>query len=150
MKETLRGRLTADNAPVKIDTILLMEDDQRTLNVLYYFLKRSGYEVIGAGSEAEADWLMGVLGSENITAIISDINLTPGLREHEGYAFYRHWISKDPNLAFILISGDPTVEQLPAIRSKDVFFLAKPFNLNTLLAAVQLVTARKRLSAGSQ
>ena len=123
-----------------LETILLVENDQSTLNALYYFLRRSGYEVIGAGSVAEAERLIGVLGSENIAVVISDINLTSGEQKQEGYAFYRRWVSKDPKLAFILISGDPTVEQLPAVRSKDVCFLAKPFNLYTLLATVRAVT----------
>ena len=129
----------------KLDTILLVENDQSTLNALYYFLRRSGYEVIGASSVAEADWLMGVLGSANIAAVISDINLTSGKQEHEGYAFYRRWVSKDPDLAFILISGDPTVEHLPAVRSKDVCFLAKPFNLYTLLSTVRAVTGGRQI-----
>jgi DNA-binding NtrC family response regulator len=132
--------------PTRRDTVLLVEDDQSTLNVLYYFLRRSGYEVIGASSVAEAEWLIGVMGSENISAIISDINLTSGSREQEGYAFYKRWISKDPALVFILISGDPTARQLPAIRSKDVCFLTKPFNLYTLLSTIRSVTAENHLA----
>jgi CheY-like chemotaxis protein len=141
MHEKSKGSLLAtDRTSAKTATILLMENDQSTLNALYYFLRRSGYEVIGAGSEAEAEWLMGMIGTENISVIISDINLTSGSQEREGYEFYQRWISKDPDLAFVLISGDPTVGDLPAVRSKKVSFLAKPFNLYTLLDAVRSIT----------
>ena len=120
----------------KIDTILLVENDQSTLNALYYFLRRSGYEVIGASSVAEADWLMGVLGSANIAAVISDINLTSGKQEHEGYAFYRRWVSKDPDLAFILISGDLDQSIGAPIKRGEVLFEIAPLDSYRVIVEV--------------
>jgi len=91
------------------------------------------------GSVEEADMCIKETGSENIAVIISDINLDPFSKELEGYAFFLHWSAEDPDLPFILISGDQSLWDLPAVRAEDVSFLAKPFNLYDLLATVRCV-----------
>jgi DNA-binding NtrC family response regulator len=135
--------MAVKHTPAKQDTILLVEDDERVRHALHYFLQREDYAVIGAGSVKEAEKCIKEIGSENIAVIISDINLDPVALELGGYEFFLRWTAKNPALAFILISGDPTVGDLPAVRSKDVCFLAKPFNLYKLIAAVRSVLRKK-------
>jgi DNA-binding NtrC family response regulator len=117
--------------------ILLLEDNEKIRNSLQAFLEHMGYTVISSGTVAEAEKYITDKRSRNIALIISDINLHPVSKELEGYAFFRRQTSKDPELPFILISGDYTVYELPAVRAGTVRFLAKPFKLNDLLSAVQ-------------
>ena len=126
-------------APVWQETILLVEDDERVRYALQFFLQNEGFEVIGAGSVAEAEKYITVRGPKNISAIISDIYLDPVTKTPDGYGFYQSWTAEDPDLPFILISGDPTVWELPAVRSQEVCFLPKPFNFHELLAAVRSI-----------
>ena len=126
-------------ASARQNTILLVEDDERVRYALRFFLQHAGYEVLAAGSAEEAEKYMEIRGSKNISAIISDIHLDPVSKEPDGYAFFLRWTAEDPDLSFILISGDPASWDLPAIRSKDVCFLAKPFNFYDLVAAVRSV-----------
>lgn len=127
--------------PAWQDTVLLVEDDVRVRYALQLFLQHAGYEVIGAGSVKEAEKYIAMRGSRNFAAIISDIHLDPVTKKPDGYAFYSRWTAKDPDLPFILISGDPTVWDLPAVRSQAVCFLSKPFNFHELLAAVRSMLA---------
>ena len=135
--------LAAIAAPAWQKTILLVEDDERVRYALQFFLQRVGFEVIGAGSTAEAEKYIALRGNRNIAAVISDIHLNPVTKEPDGYAFYLRWTVKDPDLPFILISGDPTVWDLPAVRSQEVCLLAKPFNFHELLAAVRSMLAER-------
>ena len=123
------------------DTIMLVENDERVRYALQFFLQHSGYEVVSAGSVDEAENYMAIRGSKNIAAVISDIHLDSDSKNSDGYAFYRRWKAEDPDLCFLLISGDPTVWELPAVRAQEVRFLAKPFNFQELLAAVRSMLA---------
>ena len=134
-------------ASARQNTILLVEDDERVRYALRFFLQHAGYEVLAAGSAEEAEKYMAMRGSKNIAAIISDIHLDPVSKEPDGYAFFLRWTAEDPELSFILISGDPASWDLPAIRAKDVCFLAKPFNFYDLVAAVRSVVGEN--AAGS-
>jgi CheY-like chemotaxis protein len=128
-----------DHTLAKRATILLVEDEDRVRRALQAFLQRPGYEVIGVGTVAEAEKCITARGSENIALIVSDINLHPDPKELEGYEFFQRWTAEHPELPFILISGDHSSWDLPAVRSGAVHFLAKPFNVYDLLAAVQSV-----------
>ena len=124
-------------ASARQNTILLVEDDERVRYALHFFLQHAGYEVIAAGSVAEAEKYITLRGSKNIAAIISDIHLDPVSKEPDGYAFFLRWTEEDPDLSFILISGDPASWDLPAVSAKDVCFLVKPFSFYDLVAAVR-------------
>lgn len=127
--------------PAWQDTVLLVEDDERVRYALQYFLQHSGFEVIGVGSVEEAENIITIRGSKNIASVISDIHLDSVSKAPDGYAFYLRWAAEDPDLPFILISGDPTVWDLPAVRSQEVCFLAKPFNFHELLTALRSMLA---------
>jgi CheY-like chemotaxis protein len=126
---------TLANRPI----ILLLEDEERVRRALHEFLQRPGYEVIGVGTVEEAERFIAARGSENIAVIVCDVNLHPDPKELEGYEFFQRWTAEHPELPFILISGDHSSWDLPAIRSGAVPFLAKPFNLYDLLAVMQSV-----------
>jgi DNA-binding NtrC family response regulator len=138
MSESLMDWLmTTDHTPARQNTILLVEDEERVRLALHSFLQRRGYEVIGAGTVEEAGQCIRGRGSENIAVIVSDLNLHPDSTGHEGYKFFQRWTAEYPDLPFILMSGDHTVCDLPAIRSGAVRLLVNPFNVYDLLAAVR-------------
>lgn len=128
-----------DHTLAKRPTILLVEDKERVRRALYALLQRPGYEVIGVGTVEEAEQFITARGSQNIAVIVSDINVHPDSKELEGYEFFQRWTAEYPELPFILISGDPSSWDLPAVRSGAVHFLAKPFNIYDLLAVMQSV-----------
>ena len=140
MSERLMDWLLAtDHTSASQGTILLVENQERVRLELHSFLQHRGYEVIGVGTVEEAEQCITGRGNENIAVIVSDINLHPGSTGHDGYEFFRRWTAEYPDLPFILISGDHTVWDLQAVRSGAVRFLAKPFNVYDLLAAVRSV-----------
>jgi CheY-like chemotaxis protein len=128
-----------DHPLAKQATILLVEDEERMRRALHALLQRPGYEVIGVGTVEEAEKCITARGSENIAVIVSEINLHPDPKELEGYKFFQRWTAEHPVLPFILISGDHSSWDLPAVRSGAVHFLAKPFNVYDLLAVMQSV-----------
>jgi DNA-binding NtrC family response regulator len=128
-----------EHTPAKQATILLVEDEERVRGALRSLLQRRGYEVIGVGTVEEAEQCITERGSENIAVIVSDINLHPDSKVLEGYEFFQRWKAEHPELPFILISGDHSSWDLPAVRSGTVRFLVKPFNVYDLLAAVRSV-----------
>ena len=140
-ESTMNLSVTTIATPAWQDTVLLVEDDERVRYALQYFLQHAGFEVIGVGSVDEAENIITVRGSKNIASVISDIHLDSVSKAPDGYAFYLRWAAEDPDLPFILISGDPTVWDLPAVRSQEVCFLAKPFNFHELLAALRSMLA---------
>lgn len=140
MSERSMDCLTAtDHIPAKRATILLVEDEECVRLPLHSFLQIHGYEIIAVETVEEAEQCITERGSENISAIVSDINLHPDSKEPEGYAFFQRWSAEHPDLPFILISGDPSSWDLPDVRSGTLRFLAKPFDVYDLLAAVRSV-----------
>ena len=127
------------HTPAERATILLVEDEECVRLPLLYFLQTHGYEVVAVGTVEEAEQCITERGSENISAIVSDINLHPDSRELEGYAFFQRWSAEHLDLPFILISGDHSIWDLPDVRSEAVYFLAKPFDVYDLLAALRSV-----------
>jgi CheY-like chemotaxis protein len=140
MSERLMDCSTAtDHTPGKRATILLVEDEECVRLPLHSFLQLQGYEVIAVGTVEEAEQCITERGSENISAIVSDINLHSDSKELEGYAFFQRWSAEHLELPFILISGDHSIWDLPDVRSEAVCFLAKPFDVYDLLAALRSV-----------
>jgi DNA-binding NtrC family response regulator len=49
----------------------------------------------------------------------------------------QRWRAMHPELPIILISGDPSNEDLPEVRDGSLGFLLKPFRLDALIEAVR-------------
>ena len=124
------------------DTVLIVDDERGMREVLSEALRFCSNRVIIAATMQEAERALQSLDVAEITLVITDVNLTPGQHAHEGYALYQRWSARYPSLRFILISGDPTNQELPAIRSGAVRFLAKPFELEALFEIVREVRGR--------
>ncbi len=125
-----------------LDTILIVEDEEGVREILHEALSFCGYRVITAATVEEAERALQSLGVAETSLVITDINLTAVHNVHEGYGLYQRWSALYPSLRFILISGDPDNQQLPAVRSGAVRFLAKPFEIATLFEVVREVLGR--------
>jgi DNA-binding NtrC family response regulator len=129
---------TQQNGPSQTQvTVLVIDDDQAVRDLLCEALNLHGYKAIAAATVQEADTALKQLGTAAIGLAIADIQLTADPQAREGYELYERWTTAHPTLPFLLISGDPTSQALPAIQTGAVRFLAKPFAISGFLATVQ-------------
>ncbi len=121
------------------DLVLLIDDDAGIRYVLQEVLRHHGFQVETAATVEEAEKVKQRLGVETIGAVIVDVDvhLTTNPRFKEGYSLYEEWTGLHPNLPFLLISGVSSSQNLPAISTGVVPFLAKPFTMEALLELVQ-------------
>jgi len=115
-------------------TILLVEDEEglRALNARG--LASRGYTVLEAGNGVEAIEVLEKIDGR-IDLVVSDVVMP----EMDGPTLLRELRSRDPDLRIIFVSGyaeDAFQKHLPADGSQFAF-LAKPFTLKQLVAAVK-------------
>jgi DNA-binding NtrC family response regulator len=101
-----------------------------------------GYRVMTAENVEQAEATRTRLGSGGIQLLITDVNLMPADRVRAGYAMALGWRSMHPDLPILLISGDPSNEDLPEVRDGSFGFLPKPFLMDALLEAVRRALGR--------
>lgn len=120
-------------APVERVRVLLVEDHVPTRNTLAQLLGRRHYDVLAAGSVAEAR----VFGAtDDFQLIISDIGLPDG----DGYELMSELRATRPNLPGIAITGYGMEDDFA--RSRRAGFglhLIKPINIAALEAAIACV-----------
>jgi DNA-binding NtrC family response regulator len=131
------GQAREESARTATSLILIIDDDSAVRNLLRETLELRGYQIVVAATVQEADEALQRLAATSIGLVITDIHLTRGSHAQEGYELYQRWTALHPTLHFLLISGDPSSRNLPAVRSGIVRFLAKPFTINELLEAVR-------------
>jgi two-component system cell cycle sensor histidine kinase/response regulator CckA len=119
--------------------ILILDDDEAIRTLLEEALQLHGYQTVTAATVTEAEAVLQQYGAAGLALVISDIHLSPNLQAQEGYVLYQRWTVSYPVLRFLLMSGDPRSQTLPAIRTGQVRFLAKPFSISELLDAVQAI-----------
>jgi two-component system, cell cycle sensor histidine kinase and response regulator CckA len=118
-------------------TILLVEDEDglRALNARG--LSSRGYTVLQAANGVEAIEVLDKRGG-NIDLVVSDVVMP----EMDGPALLKELRRRDPAIKFIFVSGyaeDAFAKSLPDGKPPD--FLAKPFTLKQLVAAVKQTMA---------
>jgi DNA-binding NtrC family response regulator len=128
-----------ERQPASQTTILVIDDDRTIRNLLHEALRLRGYHVTAVGTVPEAEDVLRQLGVAALGLVIADIQLTTRPQAREGYVLYERWSATHPTLPFLLISGDPSSQSLPAIHTGTVRFLAKPFAMSELLEAVRLL-----------
>jgi two-component system cell cycle sensor histidine kinase/response regulator CckA len=114
-------------------TILLVEDEDglRALNARG--LSSRGYTVLQAANGVEAIEVLDQRGG-NIDLVVSDVVMP----EMDGPTLLKELRRRDPSIKFIFVSGyaeDAFAKSLPEGPPPD--FLAKPFTLKQLVAAVK-------------
>jgi DNA-binding NtrC family response regulator len=110
---------------------LIVEDDDTWRDTLTTFLELNGYQVDGAGGTREAN---DRLRAERYSIVISDIYID----DKTGIEILQTARKENPDCAVILMSGRGSMETVSAgFSGGAVEYLAKPFELGDLLAAVK-------------
>jgi DNA-binding NtrC family response regulator len=110
--------------------------------MLVELLSIHGYRVITAASVGDAEEAKQQLGVEGLHLVITDIHLTPGRQIRAGYALAQRWRAEQPGLPIILVSGDPSNQELPEVRDGSLRFVLKPFRMEVFLEAVREALGR--------
>jgi signal transduction histidine kinase/CheY-like chemotaxis protein len=110
--------------------VLVVDDDENVRRLSALFCRRLGLEVTSAGSGPEAlAWL--VAARELVDAVLLDLSM-PGM---DGLHVLAEIRRSRPDLPVLLVSG--YADRLPPEPDGATRFLAKPFSLETLAAALQ-------------
>jgi DNA-binding NtrC family response regulator len=118
--------------------ILVVDDDQVTLNMLKEFLEARGFEVSLASSPAEAVERM---AASPVSLVLSDIKMG----ESDGLALLSELKKTSPSLVMILMTGFGSMEgAIEAIQKGAFDYISKPFDLNRLLALLNKAVAHIR------
>ncbi len=118
-------------------TILVIDDEAAVRETIIEALGIYGYRVVAAASVEEAEAAKQRLGVAGIQLAIIDVHLTPGPRARAGYTLAQRWRAQHPRLPVMLISGDPSNQDLPEVHAGDMRFLLKPFRIDVLLEIVR-------------
>jgi CheY-like chemotaxis protein len=114
-------------------TILIVDDEQGTVDVLTAVLKDAGYEAIGAANGRDA---LGKLRGGTVSAVLLDV-MMPVLDGPATLRALRGELGLS-ELPVVLMSGIP--ESMVKRRCRGyTAFLRKPFSLDELLATLQRV-----------
>lgn len=140
MPETIPSEPATD-APPRPDTLLVVDDNRLNREALAERLRGQGYEVLQAGSGADA---LGLLGGARVDLALVD-SLMPGL---SGQAVLER-IKADPklhDLPVIMVAGLDEIEQVAACIGKGAEgYVASPFDPVLLRAQIEASLENRRL-----
>lgn len=110
----------------KLETILVVDDEESIRGVVGEYFRRRGYEVITAGDGAEA---LDILQRGGIDCCFTDINM-PGMN---GLDLAERIHMTDRSLPVIVMTGYPSLDaSIHTLRNGVVDFLIKPVNLKQM------------------
>jgi response regulator RpfG family c-di-GMP phosphodiesterase len=113
-------------------TLLLVDDEQSVLTALFRLFREDGYEVLMAGSGAEA---LRLLAENDVQVILSDQRM-PGMT---GVEMLTEAAARHPNTVRMVLSGYADLAAImAAINTGHVYkFLLKPWDNDALRADVR-------------
>ncbi|GAB4228156.1 MAG: response regulator transcription factor [Methyloligellaceae bacterium] len=124
--------------------VLLVEDDPRIARDITQTLSSAGYVVEHEG-EGEEAWFKG--DTEDYAAVILDLGL-PGM---DGLAVLKKWRAGGRNFPVLILSARGTwSERVEGIDAGADDYLAKPFEMDELLARLRAVIRRSAGHAAPQ
>ena len=118
-------------------SILIVDDDHGQRSLLETFLRAQGYRTQSAASGEAA---LAMLETESFAMMISDVRM-PGM---SGIETLRRVRQKRPTLPVLLVTAFADIRSaVSAMRDGAVNYLAKPIDLDELIATVRLATERR-------
>jgi PAS domain S-box-containing protein len=140
------GRRIRDHgpgAPVRQESILVVDDDLEVLNVAEVFLAKSGYRVLRASDTAAAlHWLT---GTEPISLLFTDVVLGAG---EAGPTLAADALKIRPGLPVLYTSGFAH-GSLSVADVRPIQFLAKPYRREELIARIETLLTEARHQGGA-
>lgn len=128
---------------LKMQKILIVEDDEKLRNELETFLKNNGYhvEVLKTFSNTIQDIL-----NKNPNLLLLDVNLPNTDGE-----FICKEIRKQSNMPIIIVtSRDNEIDELLSLNYGADHYITKPFNLQILLAKIASLLRRSNIETNAQ
>lgn len=121
--------------------ILVVEDDASLNDIVRTFLEKKGYSCLSAFSGSEASMILeSIDGSSGIDLVVTDLML-PGLSGESLVSLIREKLGDVP---VVVISARSEVgDRVSLLRSGADDYLVKPFDLNELLARIEVQLRRK-------
>ncbi len=128
--------LTVSDYPIRSGTILAVDDDKASLEMLKDLISMSGFQVFGASDGNEA---MAVFSEKHPDLVITDIRMP----HSDGLEVLRNIREMDETVPVILVTGYGDLDNaLRALRRGAHDFLLKPINaeilLNTVIKGIEL------------
>ncbi|MCX6954840.1 MAG: sigma-54 dependent transcriptional regulator [Verrucomicrobia bacterium] len=122
------------------NSILIVDDDRGQRSLLETFLRGQGYHTQTAASGEEA---LEILLTQTFAMMISDVRM-PGM---SGIETLRRVRQKHPTLPVLLVTAFADIRSaVTAMRDGAVNYLAKPIDLDELIATVRLATERRGIA----
>ncbi len=132
-EETIIEAASLKNMSGRGERILIVEDEESTLDFIKAALGENGYTVFAAPTVREALMLFN-RENGNLDLVFSDVVLPDG----SGIELVEKISREKPGITFMLTSGyAEDKSHLPLIRARGYRFLQKPYTLYDLLAAVK-------------
>jgi DNA-binding NtrC family response regulator len=120
------------------ETILLVDDDEITLDIVTDMLSRFGYHIIRANGGEKALDVLKQSGSF-IHLVILDMNM-PGMSGRDCLEEIKKISSR---MKIIISTGDPGTAQVESDNGNVSGFIAKPFRLEEILTQIRKVLGEK-------
>jgi DNA-binding NtrC family response regulator len=118
--------------------ILLVDDEERFISTTQKVLRRKGYDVLTAGSGAEA---LATLDRNPVDVAIVDVKM-PGM---DGIATLKEIKRRHPLVEVIMLTGHGTFESaVEGMKSGATDYLTKPSEIDELLEKVDEAFERRR------
>lgn len=109
--------------------ILVVDDDESILKMLYNFLRLQGYEVIKSTEITQAEF---AIKNADVDLVVADIRLT-GVLGKEGLELLSYVQEKSPRTKVIIMTAYGTPEIVEEAYSKGAYhYFDKPFDLQLL------------------
>jgi DNA-binding NtrC family response regulator len=120
-------------------TILVVEDDADMRLMLEEELREAGYQTIAAADGVEA---LQRLAESDVDVVVTDL-MMPGLKGNDVLAEVR---ARDPGVPVVIITAFGSIESaVDAMRAGAYHYVAKPFRMEQLRAAVESALTERRL-----
>ena len=121
-------------ALIRDTRILLVEDEPLIREVIAEMLEDAGFSVTATCTGDEAAIL---LAEDGFSILLTDITM-PGVIDGIGLAEHAREIH--PNLPVVFVSGRPETEQRTQHIAPPMMFFHKPYDVDTLIGAVDRMT----------
>jgi len=124
--------------------ILLVDDEDRVLDILACMFKEIGWDVATAATPAEA---LRLVSEEPFQMAFVDNYLG----SMEGMDLIEQLRKADPNLQFVIMTSNPNIATaINAIKNGVADFLRKPFRFEDLLVSIEHVNRKIELERQKQ
>lgn len=114
--------------------ILLVEDDEKIVKALKYFLESNNYEVVSTSKVSEAKKLI----EEHFDLFILDVYLPDG----NGFSFYELYVKTLPTIFLTAKDEEESVVKGLELGADD--YITKPFSSKELLARINKIINRNK------